>query len=266
MIYCVWYPSGGFGHFINAVLSLYGDNFVRPSNHITFSNTGNAHSLNLVVPKYLHDGPYPKIAFDDTKNYSVLIDNGINNCSKKFLKTFNTNKVIKLFYDDLSWPVVAKTSIIKASQSSLIQELAVDANWPCQEPWAVREKYSLYLKEHSLRSAWGPDKNCYNLNVYTLLSYQKLKDFFNNVVGVSEFKILHSRWLQANREYFFPIVESANIIAAIKSRQTLNLHYINDIWDQAVINYILNLEFGVDIPVNDYPNWFRDTDQILKLL
>ena len=32
MIYCVWYPSGGFGHFINAVISLYGVDFKRPKN------------------------------------------------------------------------------------------------------------------------------------------------------------------------------------------------------------------------------------------
>ena len=30
MIYCVQYPSGGFGHFINAILTLHGVEFVRP--------------------------------------------------------------------------------------------------------------------------------------------------------------------------------------------------------------------------------------------
>ena len=28
---CVWYPAGGFGHFVNSILTLYGDGFVRPA-------------------------------------------------------------------------------------------------------------------------------------------------------------------------------------------------------------------------------------------
>ena len=41
MIYCVWYPSGGFGHFINAVLTLYSKDFEVPHNDYSnwFTNT-----------------------------------------------------------------------------------------------------------------------------------------------------------------------------------------------------------------------------------
>jgi hypothetical protein len=266
MIYCIWYPSGGYGHFVNAILSLHGDGFTRPNNSITFSANGNAHSLNLVVPKYFHDQPYPEIVFDNATNYSVLIDNGINNCGKKFLNTFSNSKVIKMYYDDLSWPVVAKTLIIKASQSSLKQELTVDSNWPSTEPWAIREKYSLYLKEHTLRSAWTTDSECYNLNVSTLMSYQTLKDFINNIVKVSEFESLYNNWWQLNCKYFSPIIEAVNIINAISLGQNLDLNHITDIWDQAVINYILSIKLDIDVPVNDYLNWFQDTNQISKLL
>jgi hypothetical protein len=266
MIYCVWYPSGGFGHFVNAILSLHGDGFARPDNSVTFSTNGDAHSLNLVVPKYFHDQPYPEIVLDSGTNYSVLIDNGINNRGKKFLNIFGNSKVIKLYYDDLSWPVVAKTSIIKASQSSLEQELTVDSNWPSTDPWAIREKYSLYLKEHTLRSAWTPDPDCYNLNVSTLLSYQKLKDFINSIVNVSEFESLYNNWWLSNCEYFSPIVEAVDIINAISLRQNLDLNHITNIWDQAVINYLISIKLGIDVPVNGYPNWFQDTNQISKLL
>jgi hypothetical protein len=266
MIYCVWYPSGGFGHFINAVLSLHGSNFVRPTNAIAFGADGNAHSLALTVPKYFHDRPYEKFAFDDSSNYSVLIDNGINNCSKTFQKTFNGSKVIKLCYNDLSWPVVAKTSIIKASRSSLDQELIINNNWPVNETWAVREKYSLYLKEHTLRSAWQPDPDCYNLDIYTLLSYQTLKVFLDDITGISEFDSLYNKWWRANHKYFFPVVEAVDIVNSINQQQIKDLSHITDIWDQAVINYILDLKLGIDIPVNDYPDWFQNTDQIFKLL
>jgi hypothetical protein len=267
MIYCIWYPSGGFGHFVNSILSLYGDNFERPDNkNIEFSKTGDSHSLKLVAPKYFSDTPYPEFTFDSTKNYSVLIDNGINNTDKLFLKTFADSKVIKLHYDDLSWPVVANTLIVKASKSSIEKELPLDSTWPCQEPWAIREKYSLYLKEHYLRNAWGPDDNHYNLNVQTLLCYQQLKYFFNSFITVSDFKSLHDQWLQHNYKYFYPVIQSVKIVNAIKNLEHFDVSYINDIWDQAVVNYFLNLEFNVEIPVNNYPDWFQNTNQIANIL
>ena len=48
MIYCVWYPSGGFGHYIGATLSLYGKNFARPKKDLTFNANGDSH--NVVPP------------------------------------------------------------------------------------------------------------------------------------------------------------------------------------------------------------------------
>ena len=126
MIYCVWYPSGGFGHFINAVLNLHGKNFVRPTNEIKFSHTGNLHALELPAPKYCHDPKNYNFSFDQNFNYSVLIDNGINNEGEKFKTIFPTAHIIKLCYNDVSWPIVAKTMIDKAMQSSLDEQLTPD--------------------------------------------------------------------------------------------------------------------------------------------
>jgi len=267
MIYCVWYPSGGFGHFVNAILSLYGDNFVRPDDQTAkFSQTGDLHSLKLIAPRYLDGREYPTFTFDMSKNYSVLIDNGINNSGKLFLNTFPDGKIIKLCYNDISWPIVANTSIIKAKRSSLENELPLDQAWPGQEPWAIREKYSLYIKEHYLRNAWTTDDQAHNLDVFTLVSYQKLKDFFNNFIELTDFKELHNQWLQHNYKYFFPVVESLKIIDAIKSKQHMDVTHVSGIWDQAVVNYFLNLEFNIEIPVNDFADWFHNTKQIYDLL
>lgn len=104
MIYCVWYPGSGFGHFVNAVLSLYGKNFIRPNNTLEFSKTGDSHSLELVAPKYWHDPEKYEFNFLDNVNYSVLVDNGNDNEGCDFLKTFPTAKIIKLCYTDQSWP------------------------------------------------------------------------------------------------------------------------------------------------------------------
>jgi hypothetical protein len=128
MIYCVWYPSGGFGHFINAVLTLHGDNFVRPSNSLKFSKTGDSHNLNLVVPKYLHECWPGGIEFLNDKNYCVLIDNGIDNESTKFKSIFLNSTIIKICYTDRTWPIIARTMIDKAMKSSIEQQLPTD-NW-----------------------------------------------------------------------------------------------------------------------------------------
>jgi hypothetical protein len=267
MIYCVWYPSGGFGHFVNAILSLYGKNFVRPVNQIaTFSQTGDLHSLEPVPPIYFDERVYPEFTFDLLKNYSVLIDNGINNNGKNFLNTFPSSKIIKLCYDDISWPIVANTSIIKAKRSSLEKELPLDESWPTQESWAIREKYSLYLKEHYLRNLWTTDDQTYNLDVFTLVSYHELKDFFNNFVELTDFKEFHNQWLQHNYKYFFPVIESLKIIDAVTSGQHMDVTHVSSIWDQAVVNYFLNLKFDIEIPVNDFSDWFKNTKQIYDLL
>ena len=91
MIYCVWYPSGGFGHFINTILNLHGKNFVRPINKIKFSHTGDLHALELTAPKYHADPENYNFNFDQNLNYSVLIDNGINNEGEQFKTIFCTS-------------------------------------------------------------------------------------------------------------------------------------------------------------------------------
>jgi hypothetical protein len=100
MIYCVWYPSGGFGHFISAILTFYGEGFVRPKNQLQFSDNGNSHNLDLITPKYFKDCWPGGIEFLNDKNYCVLVDNGINNQSEQFKYTFPNLKAIKkLRYD-----------------------------------------------------------------------------------------------------------------------------------------------------------------------
>jgi hypothetical protein len=270
MIYCVWYPSGGFGHFINAVLSLHGENFVRPSNQLVFSDNGNSHSLDLAVPKYFHNLPY-SFVFDQSKNYSVLIDNGINNLDQSFLNNFPNSTVIKVCYNNISWPIIAQTMIVKAINSSLESELATSTDlWPGDEDWALREKYFLYLKDHELRTAWVPSdmSNSHSLDMLTLIDYQKFYNYLVTLVQikVTDFKPLHEQWHKANYKYFFPVIESLKIINAIKNQQHIDISHISSLWDQAVVNYFLNLEFGIEVPANDYADWFRTTEQISKIL
>lgn len=270
MIYCVWYPSGGFGHFVNAVLTLRGKNFARPIGSLTFSPTGNSHSLDLVVPKYLHECWPGGIEFLDNKNYCVLIDNGINNESTIFKSTFPNSTVVKICYGNYSWPVVARTMIEKAMVSSIEKELPV-SQWNTDEPWAKREKYFLYLRDHELRNAWrhGNDLEISNneLDVGDLYEdYDYCYTMINAVAETEDFYDLWKDWRLVNAKYIDPVKTANEVLSLVLTKQSEDLTHITDIWTQAVIYYYIWLRYAVEVPHNDYSNWFTNTNDIVTML
>ena len=266
MIFCVWYPSGGFGHFINAILSLHGKNFVRPKTQLKFSNNGNSHNLDLVVPKYFHDRwPY-EFKFDKNKNYSVLIDNGINNESEQFKSVFPTARTIKICYTDYTWPIVAYAMIGKSMDSTLEHELPID-RWNTQDSWARREKYFLFLRDHQLRSAWRPNSIDFGLKIDNMIEYTDLLSTLESYgIELDSFSDIWEQWQAANQKYIAPMQDAKTIINCVKNNVSFDLGYITDGWNQAVIYYYIWLEFGVEVPHNDYSNWFTTTQEIVTML
>ena len=266
MIYCVWYPSGGFGHFINAILSLYGRNFVRPANFLEFSKNGNSHTLDLVVPKYIHNCWPGGIEFLESKNYSVLVDNGINDESIDFKSTLPDSEIIKICYSDHSWPIIARTSIEKAAHSSLDKELLL-TDWTTEGNWVQREKYFLYLRDHHLRHAWKDNVwGTSALQIDSMCNYSALYHDINQIVPTESFKTDWHRWRTANDVYISPVETAQEIIAHVKTNSLKDLGYITDIWTQAVLYYFIQIEFGFEVPHNDYSEWFTSTIDIVKML
>jgi hypothetical protein len=266
MIYCVWYPSGGFGHFINAILNLHGKNFARPTNKIKFSHTGDLHALELLAPKYQSDPEKYNFNFDLNLNYSVLIDNGINNEGERFKTIFPTAHIIKLCYNDVSWPIVAKTMIDKAMQSNVDEQLVVDCDkWNVNKPWVVREKYFLFLRDHTLRKAWQPSVGVTNVLVNDMLTYAQLRNqLLISGVELDNFESLHQAWQEANKQYVDPVKNSQLVVESIKNNVDISLAHISTIWDQAVLYYFLWITFGREVPHNDYADFFSSTDDVRK--
>lgn len=265
MIYCVWYPSGGFGHFINGVLTLHGKKFKRPTNDITFSENGNSHSLNLVAKKYTTGYDYK---FDSNYDYSVLVDQGINCSSRTFMLEFPDAKFIKICYNNLSWPVVAKTMIDKAMGSSVESEIAVDTKlWASTEPWAQREKYFLFLRDHELRTAWQAESAIDYIFVSDLVDYARLKNTIERIgIELSDFQILWNKWYLCNEKYFAPITVAQQVLDKIKCRESFDVTHVTDVWTQAVIYYFIWIEFGKEVPHNDFENFFTNVDKITPWL
>jgi hypothetical protein len=266
MIYCVWYPSGGFGHFINGILTLHGNNFAKPvQSELKFSTNGNAHALDLVAPKYQNCRGNYKFTFTPDQNYSVLIDNGINNESTEFVDDFPNACVIKLCYSQRTWPIVARTMIDKAMNSSLEQQLPV--NFGDQQSWAVREKYFLFLKNHPLLDCWKPSPDVNNILIDDMLDYQQLEQKLTKVgIVLENFHKLWQEWYQANQPYIDPVILSQEVIHCLKTNQYRNLNDFDTHWSQAVLYYFIHQEFGQEVPHNDYCNFFSDTRHLLDWL
>ena len=264
MIYCVWYPSGGFGHFVNAVLTLHGDNFVRPIKSLTFSKNGDSHNLDLIAPKYSHEHWPGGIEFRDDKNYCVLIDNGINNESTKFKSVFPNATVVKICYSDQHWPLIARTMIEKAMKSSIEDQLPL-THWHSNEPWAVREKYFLFLRDHALRSAWKSASE-QAINVEDMLDYDTFFQSLNLVTPVAPFEPLWNQWREANARYIDPIQTAQFVVDQVRANQAYDIAHINDTWTQAVIYYYIWLAFGIEVPHNDFASFFANTAQISELI
>jgi hypothetical protein len=268
-ILCIWYPSGGFGHFINGVVTLHGQDFVRPHNSkLEFGADGNSHALKLVAPKYFHDPEKYNFVFDSKKTYSVLIDNGINNESKRFSTIIPQSKILKICYSDYSWPILSRTMIEKAMTTDFDQQVPIDLNvWPDCSQWAMREKYFLFLRDHPLRRAWRHDSDCYNLDVEDLLNYQRLYEKLTNFNNdLDEFESVWTQWYECNKIYINPTLVAHKILQQVTQDTHIDLSSITDVWTQSVVYYFIWLKYNFEVTHNDYSNWFTSTKDIAIML
>ena len=267
MIYCIWYPPGGFGHFVNAIISLYGKNFAKADHaKLNFSAIGDSHQYPLAAPKYFHDPDDYNFDFDQNKNYTVLIDNGINE-SDRFKSFFSKSTTIKICYSYLSWPIVARTMIEKATGASFESQVDLDSTqWADRDPWAYREKYFLFLRDHALRLAWKPNGTEIHLHVDDLLDYYQFLSKLQTLIEIDSFEADWYAWHVANKKYIHPISVADGVIKSIQTQRSLPLDTITDTWTQAVIYYYIWLQYNFEVPHNDYSEWFTNTTDIVKML
>lgn len=266
----IWYPSGGFGHFVNAVLTLRAQGFVRPAvDHYRLSTNGDSHRLPLVAPKFLHNPTDYQFDFDHSPlMYSLLIDNGINNEGTEFVHQFPNANIIKICYSDWSWPVVASAMIHKAMRSTFDVELCVDsAQWHSNEPWAQREKYFLFLYEHACRQKWRASQWCHNIWIEDFFEYHQFEQAIRNtgimLLGALD---LWQQWRTANDTYIKPVTIAEQVLSALASGNHMDLQHCSDVWTQAVINYMICIKYNYVVPANDYADWFSNTEQIAELI
>lgn len=236
---------------------------MRPSKSLEFSPKGDSHALDLVAPPYFHNPVNYYFKFDPNINYSVLIDNGINDQGEQFRSVFPNANVIKICYSDLSWPVVARTMIEKAMGADIATELSSWAN----DDWAVREKYFLFLRDNLLRQMWRIDSEYKYLKIDRMLSYNDFcKQLQTLGIVTNDFRPLWDKWKISNQTYIGPVETAQKIILDLKNKNYSDLSHTTDIWTQAVIYYYIWLEYNFEVPHNDYSKWFTNTKQIAIML
>ena len=85
-------------------------------------------------------------------------------------------------------------------------------------------------------------------------------------INVNKLKDLCDTWKIANQKYFQIYFEWQNINNALDSNTDYNLDSITSLNDQGYINYCIEKKYNVTIPVYDYRNWFKTTDEIVSML
>jgi hypothetical protein len=278
----IQYPSGGFGHTIHVILSMFGKNFAcNPLDH-KFGIAGDSHQFPELLPKMFNVNEYNVEKFcvmldqvENNKNVTILIDSGISDDTVDFKKIIHPHFSIRICYDDWSWPLLAKMfytrcmSAVDSKKYQLIDFINPDHDkWPSNESedWAVREKYFLYLRDHPFRHCWRPVAGCVSLPVEQILNYTSLHITLNQWFNVVEFEDFYKKWYSVNKEHFDFHFACKKIIDQIEFNQLVDLSNINDLFDQAVINYYIWLKYNFEVPHNDYAEWFTNTKDITIML
>jgi len=264
MIYCIWYPPGGFGHYLASILSLRGDGFMRPEDpDFVISKNGNSHRTRLPVPKYWHDPDHYEYEFRDDMNYAVLIDNSFSS-SQRFREVFPSAQVIKITYDDWSWPLLSRTMMEKAFYRDFDRAVLKDCD---DQDWAKRERYFLFLKEHEFRLAWTPTQDqC--ISIWDIISHDRLQHKLAQF-GLSHqpFDDMHQCFLEANKKYISPVQQARELMEHVHLGSYHDLSaFKDDLWAQAIVYYFIWLRYRFEVPHNDYADWFQDIDHIIKML
>jgi hypothetical protein len=148
------------------------------------------------------------------------------------------------------------------------EEITVDNDkWSCNDSWARREKYFLFLRDHMLRSAWRADHNHRHLDISSMLSYNQFKDCLPAVgIETDDFQQLWTKWNHANHVYLDPVAVAQQVISDVKNNADSDIRHIDDAWTQSVIYYYIWLEYNFEVPHNDYSNWFTNTKEIVIML
>lgn len=276
----VHYPSGGFGHFLNGLLTTCTDGiFFRPSNNVTFSSSGDSHALELSVAKWMGYAEDFEFVVSDWATESdlchiLLVDSFIENDDPTILRQrFPGNQVIRLCIDYRAVPIVHQTCEFKAMGKTPEDDYSALPDWEHREMITLRYHYADQHDDFYLRK-FSPinDEKTLNLPI-SWIAYnfdqliEHLQKFLNVTFDGNRVAELYQTFLKANEKYFTGPVWAERILHSLRSGTNIDLSECTSLFDQGYVNYRIEREFNLsEIPPYTYKDWFTDTNSIRRML
>ena len=260
----IHYPSGGFGNYINVLISMCFDAIDTPEKDFKFSVDGNSHDF----PKstWCHYEDNIRLFRDDI----LLVDSGIErDYIEPIIEKFPNSPIIRMCIDEKSKSIVTQTCRYKAERSQFV----IDGEW-----WEQREQYTLmyhYGKENNdyYINNFKPLDGCTNINISDLfVNFDKVLEQLSTVVGSydkDKAYEIHNGFLESNNRYY-KAEELVNIVQdALETKNHVELDDYS-LHDQGYLLFWLERKYNIkEIPPYDYREWFKNTKEIetcLKLI
>jgi hypothetical protein len=273
------YPSGGFGFYVARLINQHINGVIKTPDSLEFDALGTSHLLETatitigpvnrptwelhVYPEYQNQyklGQYPVIPACPGINF------GSGNLNKQF------PNITTIYYNDDTWPLVFYNCIYKAKQGDIVLDVSFNSNaFGSTDNWALRENYTLMLASSELRNQWSINSNNLSLSISVTEIIKNPKAVIKNIAKHYGLKVnsfdglgdLHNKFLKSNPQ----INLHFSIIHAVENLNLLqDLGFVNSIYWQAVFNFYIQQKYQIEIPVNDYANWFTNTKDVVIML
>jgi hypothetical protein len=280
-ILLIQYPSGGYGYYLARLINQYVSNVVKTDDSFKFDSLGTSHSLPLVAGDVhfslnrvlsLVNKKY-QLDIDQKKYVVIPYCPGIEDDSTdKMRLMFPNAKIVRLFYEDSTWPLVFQNCIIKALRGSLEKDVTFDSQmFGSSDAWAQRENFSLIYNSHYYRNTWKKFDHyqILNIDIFDLLitpdkCINTVAAFIDSTApNLSDLPYRHQDFLQANKNTVVHL-EILNLFNNIKIYQ--ELEHITQLYQQAAVNFYIQTKFGFEVPSNEYASWFTNTKDIVTML
>jgi hypothetical protein len=275
----IHYPSGGFGHFMNVLLSVCSRSFYVANRAVEFSPSGDSHAFELSAKKWTHDqtdyvfSPADWATGQDLRHI-VLVDLGINNdCHRTVRKQFPKNQLVRMCIDPAARSIINQTCLFKAQKQT-------EFNFVHQHAWQQREEISKQYHYCDANSEYYLNKfqpiadDCYTLNLpisWLFFSFEllltNLETFLGIIVNRTSATVLHQQFLKNNQCYAQANIWAQTVLDSLESEQHVSLADCTNIHDQGFVNYTIEKQFSLEeIPPYDYQDWFTNTQQIAQAI
>lgn len=275
----IHYPSGGFGHYMNALLTTCSHEFHVPSADVEFSSSGDSHAFELNAAKWTRD--LETYVFEPAewaqgshKRHIVLVDLGIDNDSHSTVRTrFPNNQLIRMCIDRDARSIVNQTCRFKAERQEEFDFLA-DNDWERREEVSKMYHYCDSNPDYYLNN-FQPvvnDDLVLNLPISWLFFnfeplLKRIESFLDIYIHREKANALHQQFMQGNSRYAQAVVWSRTVMNSLNSGGNTSLDSCSNLHDQGFINYVLEQHYELkEIPPWDYRDWFKNTEQIAQAI